>query len=309
METKTSSPRPDLSVDLGGLRMQNPVTVASGTFGYGREYAEYVDLRRLGAITCKGIRLDPVEGNPQPRIAEVRGGMLNAIGLQGPGVEGFVRDALPFLRALGVPAICNIWGLSVDEYAEVARRLSAEEGVSALELNVSCPNVHGGGAAFGTDPRTLSAVVSAARAATRLPLLVKLAPNVPDVTVFARAAEEAGADALSISNTIPAMVIDVERRRPFLGNVQGGLSGPALHPVAVRLVWQAAAAVRIPILGMGGIVEPADAIELLCAGATAVAVGTANFTDPATALRVVDGIRDYMVRHGLAKVADIAIPH
>ena len=309
METKTSSPRPDLSVDLGGLRMQNPVTVASGTFGYGREYAEYVDLWRLGAITCKGIRLDPVEGNPQPRIAEVRGGMLNAIGLQGPGVEGFVRDALPFLRALGVPAICNIWGLSVDEYAEVARRLSGEEGVSALELNVSCPNVHDGGAAFGTDPRTLSAVVSAARAATRLPLLVKLAPNVPDVTVFARAAEEAGADALSISNTIPAMVIDVERRRPFLGNVQGGLSGPALHPVAVRLVWQAAAAVRIPILGMGGIVEPADAIELLCAGATAVAVGTANFTDPATALRVVDGIRDYMVRHGLAKVADIAIPH
>ena len=309
METKTPPLRPDLSVDLGGLRMQNPVTVASGTFGYGREYAEYVDLRRLGAITCKGIRLDPVEGNPQPRIAEVRGGMLNAIGLQGPGVEGFVRDALPFLRALGVPAICNIWGLSVDEYAEVARRLSAEEGVSALELNVSCPNVHGGGAAFGTDPRTLSAVVSAARAATRLPLLVKLAPNVPDVTVFARAAEEAGADALSISNTIPAMVIDVERRRPFLGNVQGGLSGPALHPVAVRLVWQAAAAVRIPILGMGGIVEPADAIELLCAGATAVAVGTANFTDPATALRVVDGIRDYMVRHGLAKVSDIAIPH
>ena len=309
METKTPPPRPDLSVDLGGLRMRNPVTVASGTFGYGREYAEYVDLRRLGAITCKGIRLDPVEGNPQPRIAEVRGGMLNAIGLQGPGVEGFVRDALPFLRALGVPAICNIWGLSVDEYAEVARRLSAEEGVSALELNVSCPNVHGGGAAFGTDPRTLSAVVSAARAATRLPLLVKLAPNVPDVTVFARAAEEAGADALSISNTIPAMVIDVERRRPFLGNVQGGLSGPALHPVAVRLVWQAAAAVRIPILGMGGIVEPADAIELLCAGATAVAVGTANFTDPATALRVVDGIRDYMERHGLAKVADIAIPH
>ena len=305
----TPSPQPDLSVDLGGLRMQNPVTVASGTFGYGREYADYVDLRRLGAITCKGIRLDPVEGNPQPRIAEVRGGMLNAIGLQGPGVEGFVRDALPFLRALGVPAICNIWGLSVDEYAEVARRLSAEEGVSALELNVSCPNVHGGGAAFGTDPRTLSAVVSAARAATRLPLLVKLAPNVPDVTVFARAAEEAGADALSISNTIPAMVIDIERRRPFLGNVQGGLSGPALHPVAVRLVWQAAAAVRIPILGMGGIVEPSDAIELLCAGATAVAVGTANFTDPATPLRVVDGIRDYMVRHGLAKVADIAIPH
>ena len=211
-------------------------------------------------------------------------------------------------RALGVPAICNVWGRSVEEYAEVARRLSAEPGCSAIELNVSCPNVHEGGAAFGTDPRTLADVVRAARAATRLPLFVKLAPNVPDVVPFARAAEAEGADALSISNTIPAMLIDVERRRPFLANVQGGLSGPALHPVAVRLVWQAAAAVKIPILGMGGIVEPADAIEFLCAGATAVAVGTANFADPATPLRVIDGIRDYMARHNLARVSDIAIP-
>ena len=300
---------PDLSVNLGGLRMKNPVTVASGTFGYGKDYAEFLDLRRLGAVTCKGICLEPAPGNEQPRIAEVRAGMLNAIGLQGPGVREFVRTALPFLRGLGVPAICNVWGHSVEEYAEVARILSDEEGVSGIELNVSCPNVHGGGAAFGTDPRVLASVVAASRAATRLPLFVKLAPNVPDVTVFARAAEEAGADALSISNTIPAMTIDVERRRPFLANVQGGLSGPALHPVAVRLVWQAAAAVRIPILGMGGIVTPEDAIEFLCAGATAVAVGTANFVDPTTALRVIDGIRDYMVRHGLARVADIAIPH
>ena len=300
---------PDLSVNLGGLRMKNPVTVASGTFGYGKDYAEFLDLRRLGAVTCKGICLEPASGNEQPRIAEVRAGMLNAIGLQGPGVRAFVRTALPFLRDLGVPAICNVWGHSVEEYAEVSRRLSAEEGVSAIELNVSCPNVHGGGAAFGTDPRVLSSVVAASRAATKLPLFVKLAPNVPDVTVFARAAEEAGADALSISNTIPAMTIDVERRRPFLANVQGGLSGPALHPVAVRLVWQAAAAVRIPILGMGGIVTPEDAIEFLCAGATAVAVGTANFVDPTTALRVIDGIRDYMARHGFSRVSDIAIPH
>ena len=296
---------PDLSVDLGGLRMKNPVTVASGTFGFGREYAEWIDLTKLGAVTCKGVRLDPCPGNPQPRVTEVRGGVLNAIGLQGPGVEGLAREGLPFLHRLGVPAICNV---SVGEYAEVARRLSAEPGCSAIELNVSCPNVHEGGAAFGTDPRTLVAVVRAARAATRLPLFVKLAPNVPDVVPFARAAEGEGADALSISNTIPAMLIDVERRRPFLANVQGGLSGPALHPVAVRLVWQAAAAVKIPILGMGGIVEPEDAIEFLCAGATAVAVGTANFADPATPLRVVDGIRDYMARHGLARVSDIAIP-
>lgn len=301
-------PAPDLSVNLGGLRMKNPVTVASGTFGFGREYADWIDLAKLGAVTCKGVRLDACPGNPQPRVTEVRGGVLNAIGLQGPGVEGLAREGLPFLRALGVPAICNVWGRTVEEYAEVSRRLSAEPGCSAIELNVSCPNVHEGGAAFGTDPRTLAAVVRAARAATRLPLFVKLAPNVPDVVPFARAAESEGADALSISNTLPAMLIDVERRRPFLANVQGGLSGPALHPVAVRLVWQAAAAVKIPILGMGGIVEPEDAIEFLCAGATAVAVGTANFADPATPLRVVDGIRGYMARHDLARVSDIAIP-
>ena len=301
-------PDPDLRVNLGGLRMKNPVTVASGTFGFGREYAEWIDLAKLGAVTCKGVRLDACPGNPQPRVTEVRGGVLNAIGLQGPGVEGLAREGLPFLHALGVPAICNVWGRTVEEYAEVSRRLSAEPGCSAIELNVSCPNVHEGGAAFGTDPRTLAAVVRAARSATKLPLFVKLAPNVPDIVPFARAAEGEGADALSISNTIPAMLIDVERRRPFLANVQGGLSGPALHPVAVRLVWQAAAAVKIPILGMGGIVEPEDAIEFLCAGATAVAVGTANFADPATPLRVVDGIRDYMARHGLARVSDIAVP-
>lgn len=303
-----AAPEPDLSVRIGSLRMKNPVTVASGTFGYGREYSAFFDLAELGAVTCKGIRLSPCEGNPQPRIAEVRGGMLNSIGLQGPGVDAFVREALPFLRERGVPAIVNVWGTSEEEYAEVARRLSDAEGVGAVELNVSCPNVRHGGAAFGTDPATLASVVRAARAATPLPLLVKLAPNVPDIAVFARAAEDEGADGLSVCNTVPAMKIDVEARRPFLANVQGGLSGPAIHPIAVRLVWQAAAAVKIPIVGMGGIQEPEDAVEFLCAGATAVAVGTASFVDPLAAPRVVRGIRDYMVRHGLRRVADVAVP-
>ncbi len=299
----------DLAVNVGGLKMANPVTVASGTYGYGREYAEEIDLRLLGAVTCKGICLEAAPGNEQPRIAEVRAGLLNAIGLQGPGVRAFVRDALPFLAKLGVPAICNVWGKSVGEYAEVSRILSDAEGCSAIELNVSCPNVHGGGAAFGTDPATLADVVRAARAATRLPLFVKLAPNVPDIAVFARTAEAEGADALCVSNTMPAMLLDIERRRPFLANVQGGLSGPALHPIAVRLVWLVSAAVSIPVIGMGGIVTPDDAIEFLCAGASAVAVGTANFVDPRTPLRVIDGIRDYMARHGFTAVSQIAIPH
>lgn len=297
----------DLSVDVGGLRMKNPVTVASGTFGYGREYGELLDLRHLGAVTAKGICLDASPGNPQPRIVEVPGGMLNAIGLQGPGVREFVRTALPFLKSLGVPAICNVWGKTMGEYAEVCRILSDSPGASAIELNVSCPNVHAGGAAFGTDPAVLSRLVSEARGATSLPLFVKLAPNVPDIAVFARAATEAGADALSISNTIPAMKIDVERRRPVLANVQGGLSGAAIHPVAVRLVWQAARATRLPIIGMGGIFSAEDALEFLCAGATAVAVGTANFIDPGVTLAVIDGIRAYMVRHGMRRVAEIEL--
>lgn len=298
----------DLSVNIGGLRMANPVAVASGTYGYGREYSDFIDVRRLGAVTTKGICLDPHPGNAQPRIAEVPGGMLNAIGLQGPGVREFVRSALPFLHGMGVPAICNVWGKSVDEYAQVCRILSDAPGASAIELNVSCPNVHAGGAAFGTDPATLSKVVSAARAATALPLFVKLAPNVSDIAVFARAAHEAGADALSVSNTIPAMKIDIERRRPFLANVQGGLSGAAIHPVAVRLVWQAVRATPLPVLGTGGVFTADDAIEFLCAGATAVAVGTANFVDPSTPIRVIDGIADYMVRHGMRRVCEIALP-
>ena len=293
----------DLSVDVGGIKMANPVTVASGTFGYGKEYAALVDVSRLGAVTVKGIRLQPWQGNPLPRHVEVPGGMINAIGLQGPGVDGFVRDSMPFLQAIGVPVIVNIWGTSMDEYAEVARRLNEVPGVSGLELNVSCPNVKEGGHAFGTDPRTLAALVREVRAATTLPILPKLAPNVPDIKTFVRAAQESGADAVSMINTIPAMAINIETRRPVLANRIGGLSGPAIHAVAVKLVYEAAQVATVPILAMGGIMEPAHAIEFLIAGATAVAVGTANFIDPSTPLRVIDGIADYLRRHNLPTVS------
>ena len=300
---------PDLSVTLGRLKMKNPVTVASGTFGYGREYAELIDVAKLGAVTVKGLRTDPCDGNPTPRIAEVRAGLLNAIGLQGPGIPGFIDEYLPYLREKGVPAIVNIWGTTVEAYAEAAAMLDGVAGVEALELNVSCPNVKRGGASFGTNPDLMASVVAAVRAATSLTLITKLAPNVPDIRVFAKAAADAGSDALSVCNTLPAMAIDIEARRPVLANVTGGLSGPAIHPVAVKLVWEASAAVDIPIIGMGGIAEPEDAIELLAAGATAVAVGTANFIDPTTTLRVLAGIYEYMHRQGMARVADIAIPH
>jgi dihydroorotate dehydrogenase (NAD+) catalytic subunit len=296
---------PDLTVTLGGIHMANPVMVASGTFGYGKEYADVVDVRRLGAIVVKGIRLGAWGGNATPRMVEVQGGLVNAIGLQGPGVDGFVSEYMPFLRTTGVPVIVNIWGTSVEEYAEVAARLSDVPGIHGLELNVSCPNVKEGGASFGTDPRRMAEVIAAVRPRTKLTLLTKLAPNIPDVRVFARAAQDAGSDVLSISNTLPAMVIDIETRRPVLANRVGGLSGPALHPVAVKLVWEAAQAVRIPIIGMGGIMEPKDAIEFLIAGASAVAVGTANFIDPTTPLRVIDGIAEYLRRRGHAKVTEI----
>jgi dihydroorotate dehydrogenase (NAD+) catalytic subunit len=295
----------DLSVDLGGVRMKNPVAVASGTFGYGKEYAELIDVTRLGAVTVKGIRLHPWPGNRLPRHVEVTGGMVNAIGLQGPGVEGFVKDYMPFLRGTGVPVIVNVWGTSEEEYAEVARRLGDVEGVSGLELNISCPNVKEGGHAFGTDPRTVASLVAAVRRATRLPLMPKLAPNVPDIKVFVRAAQEAGADALALINTLPAMVIDIETRRPVLANTVGGLSGPAIHPVAVKLVWEAAQAARVPLLAMGGITGPEQAVEFLVAGAAAVAVGTANFIDPTTPLRVIDGIEAYLRRHGMRSVREL----
>jgi dihydroorotate dehydrogenase (NAD+) catalytic subunit len=295
----------NLSVRIGKLLMQNPVTVASGTFGYGAEYARLIDLNRLGAVVVKGIRLNPVRGNPTPRTVEVSSGMLNAIGLQGPGVDGFIKKYWPFLLALKVPTIINIWGNTVEEYAEVARRFDALGNVGALELNVSCPNVKEGGAQFGTDSRLLAEVVGACRKATTLPLITKLSPNVPNIGVFAKAAENAGSDGLSITNSVPAMAIDIETRRPRLANVTGGLTGPCIKPIALKLVWEAAKAVQIPIIGMGGIQNATDAIEFMMAGATAVAVGTANFYEPQTALQVIDGLTDFMRRKGLKSASEI----
>jgi len=294
--------------------MSTPVATASGTFGYGFEYVGAVDFSKLGAVTAKGIRLDPWPGNAMPRHCEVFGGLVNAIGLQGTGIGHFLDITVPhYMEAVkdAPPMIVNIWGGSVEEYAEVARLLTeaASSGgrsvIGAIECNVSCPNVKEGGHTFGQDPEVLRRLVAAVREKTTLPLIVKLAPNVPDVRPYVKACEYGGADALSMINTIPAMVIDVERRRPVLANRSGGLSGRCVHPVAVKLVYDAHKATDLPILAMGGVYEPADAIELMLAGATAVAVGTATFTDPSTAARVCDGIAEYCERHGFASVSEL----
>ena len=293
---------PDMSVEIAGISMRNPVMVASGTFGYGSEYAEMVDLNRLGAIVVKGICLGPCDGNPPPRMAEVPGGLVNAIGLQGPGVTGFVEKYMPFLRGYATPVLVNIWGRTIEEYGEVAAAFDDVEGVAGLELNISCPNVKAGGISFGTDLKMAATVIGTVRARTRLPLIPKLSPNVGGMGAFAKMAQDAGADAVSLINTLPALVIDTETRRPVLSNGVGGLSGPGIHHFAVKQVWDAAQAVTIPVIGMGGICEPEDAIRFLLAGASAVAVGTANFTDPGTAIRVIDGIAAYMQRHGIGSV-------
>ena len=295
----------NMEVNLGGLKMRSPVATASGTFGYGFEYVGAVDYSKLGAVTAKGIRLDPWPGNPIPRHAEVPGGLVNAIGLQGTGVEHFLKYTVPWYRkqAPGIPMIANIWGCSVEEYAEVAARMG--DAVDAIEMNVSCPNVKSGGHIFGQDPKILHEVVSAVRAATKLPLLVKLAPNVPSIAPYVKACEDAGADALSLINTIPAMVIDIETRRPVLANRTGGLSGRCVHPAAVKLVYDAHNVTKLPILAMGGIYEANDAIEFFLAGATAVAVGTATFTDPGVVAKVYDGLAEYCERHGFAAVSQL----
>ena len=295
----------NLAVNIGPLTLQNPVTVASGTFGYGVEYSRLIDLNQLGAVVVKGIRLEPVRGNPTPRTAEVTSGLLNAIGLQGPGVDGFIRKYWPFLKQLRVPTIINIWGNTIEEYAEVARRFDSLGGVGALELNVSCPNIKAGGSHFGTDLNLLGQVVAACRKATRLPLITKLSPNVVSIAPYAQAAEAAGSDALSIMNSFPAMAIDIETRRPKLANITGGLTGPCIKPIAVKLVHDAAKAVQIPIIGMGGIQSAADAIEFFMAGATAVAIGTANFYEPQTALQVIAGLRQFMQAKGIREVREL----
>lgn len=298
----------DMSVNLGGLKMSTPLATASGTFGYGTEYLGAVDYSKLGAITAKGIRVQPWPGNEMPRHAEVPGGLVNAIGLQGAGVESFINVTLPwYAENVKVPLIANIWGGSIEEYAEVARRLTAAGTpiIGALEMNVSCPNVKAGGHTFGQDPQILREVVSAVREATNLPLIVKLAPNVPSIVPYVRACEEAGADALSLINTIPAMVIDIEKRRPILANKTGGLSGRGIHPAAVKLVYEAHKCSKLPILAMGGVYEAKDAIEFLLAGATAVAVGTATFTNPNVVAEVYEGIAAYCARQGFGAVRDL----
>jgi len=295
-----------MAVNLGGIQMKNPVMVASGTFGYGPEYADLVDLNQLGALVVKGISLKETPGNPIPRMTEVPGGLINAIGLQNPGFEGFVEKYMPFLRPYDVPVIVNIWGKTLEEYVGIAERFNDVEGIAGLELNVSCPNIKEGGIAFGTNLDSLKKVVTAVRKATSLPLITKLSPNVSDIKIFARVAEECGSDALSLINSLPALAIDVETRQPRIANIIGGLTGPAIHHVGVKLVWDAAQAVRIPIVGMGGIMDTDDALEFIIAGAACVAVGTANFTDPSTPLRVVDGIKDYLERHHMADISALS---
>ena len=294
-----------MAVAIGGLTLQNPVMTASGTFGYGREFSLLIDLNRLGGIVVKGLALAPVKGNPPPRIVETPCGMLNAIGLENVGIDAFAAEKLPFLRTLSVPVVANIYGTRVEEYAALAGRIDALEGVAGVEVNISCPNVKAGGVVFGVDPEAAAAVVAAVRRNTAKPLIVKLSPNVTDITRIARRVEDAGADALSLINTITGMAIDVETRRPKLANITGGLSGPAIRPVAVRMVWQVARAVRIPVIGIGGIVKAEDAVEFLIAGASAVQVGTANFRNPCAALEIAEGIEAYLVRHGIPDVHDL----
>ena len=295
----------DLTTRIGSLTLANPLIAASGCFGYGLEYERVVDLSSLGAVAVKGLFLTEREGHPPPRIVETPAGMLNAIGLQGIGVRRFVRERLPKLRDRHAVVIVNVCGVTLDEYVEVSRILSDAEGVGAIELNISCPNIKEGGIQFGCSLHGTFDVVSAVRKATRLPLIPKLTPNVTSVSAFARAAEDAGADAVSLVNTFLAMAIDVETRRPVLSNVMGGLSGPAIRPIAVRMVYECRREVKIPIIGMGGIMDARDALEFFIAGADAVQVGTANFADPFLWPRLIAGVGEYLERHGIRRVADL----
>lgn len=297
--------KPDLSVNVAGIAMRNPIMTASGTFGYGAEFAPYMDLRSIGAMVTKGLSLRPRAGNPTPRIVETPAGMLNAIGLQNVGVDAFIAEKAPFLRTVDTPCIANFFGNTVEEYAEMARRLDAVPEVAALEMNISCPNVKEGGIVFGSDPACAAGVVAACRAATRKPLIVKLSPNVTDVVAMAVACVDAGADALSLINTLVGMAIDVNTRRPVLANVTGGLSGPAIKPVALRMVWQVARAVKVPLIGIGGIMSATDVIEFLLAGATAVQVGTASFVTPGIAQQIAQDLERWMQDKGVADVRSL----
>ncbi len=305
-----SADAPSLTVELAprnmhGLRLANPVLVASGTFGYGTEYQGLVDIQRLGAICSKGITVRPRNGNPMPRIAETPAGMLNAIGLQNVGLRGVVREKAPIWARWDVPVLVNISGESIDEFEELAGTLDGVDGVAGLEVNISCPNIRAGGRLFADTPEAAAGVTDAVRRATSLPVVVKLSPNVGDIVSIARAVEEAGADALSVANTFVGMQIDVATGRPYLANTTGGLSGPAIRPIVVRMVYQVAAAVSVPIVGVGGVTCTEDALQYLLAGAMAVQVGTANFVNPRAALEIVDGLADYLSREGVPDVQDI----
>ena len=292
-------------VNLAGVELKNPVMVASGTFGSGAEYSEFVDLNRLGAVVTKGVASVPWPGNPAPRIAETASGMLNAIGLQNPGIDLFSKRDLPFLEKYDTKVIVNVCGHSTEEYLDVVERLADEPRVDMLEINISCPNVKEGGIAFGQDPKAVEAITKAVKAKAKQPIIMKLSPNVTDITVMAKAAEAGGADCLSLINTLTGMNIDIERQTFAIANKTGGLSGPAVKPVAVRMVYQVANAVKIPIIGMGGICTAEDAMEFILAGATAVSIGTANFTNPYTTVEVIDGIEAYMRRHGVEDINEL----
>lgn len=295
----------DLAVNIGGIKMKNPITTASGTFNFGKEYADYLDLNKLGAIVVKGTTLLPKDGNPPPRLVETSAGLLNAIGLQNPGVEHLLEEDLPYLQQYDLPVIVNISGNTVEEYVQLAQRLDETSGIAGLEVNISCPNVKQGGLAFGTRPEMAAEVTKAVRNATKLPLIVKLSPNVGDIVEIARSVEAAGADALSLINTLLGMAIDVKKRKPKLANIMGGLSGPAVKPVALRMVWQVSRAVKIPLVGMGGIMTAEDALEFILAGASAVAVGTANFINPRACEEILQGIEDYLNEYRIDSIRQL----
>jgi len=294
-----------LSIDIGGLLLDNPVMTASGTFGFGREFEPLVDLNRMGAVIVKGLSREPSPGNPPPRIIETPCGMLNAIGLENIGIDVFIRDKLPYLRQFSCAVIVNVYGKTPEDYAAVAQRCEGVEGIDALEINISCPNVKAGGVSFGVDPAAAAEVVSAVREKTTRPMIVKLSPNVTDIVCIAEAVAAAGANALSLINTLTGMVIDIHKRRPKLGNITGGLSGPAIKPIALRMVWQAAQAVNVPVIGIGGITTAEDALEFIIAGASAVQVGTANFTNPGVTMEVIEGIHSFLQQQGIHRITDL----
>lgn len=296
---------PDLSINIGGIKLKNPVIVASGTFGFAEEFKEFFDLNQLGAIIPKGISLKPIIGNPPPRIFETEGGIINSIGLQNPGFEIFVKEKLPFLKTIKTHIILNIFGNTKKEYIELTKRLSDISGISGLEINISCPNVEKGGIIFGTNPKMAHDLISHIRKSTKLPLIVKLSPNASDIVLMGRSVEDGGADALSLVNTFRAIAIDIHSRKPQIGNIIGGLSGPAIKPIALRMVWEISQAVKIPVIGIGGIMKSEDAIEFLLAGASAIQIGTANLINPKTAIEVIKGIRDYLIQNRIRSLKNL----